>query len=52
MAGKETNVAGIYQEAGHEEDGLTVALPNGSGWNIHVDENGNIEVTGPLILVS
>lgn len=53
MAGKqEAGSAGIYNEAGHDEDGLVVALPNGSGWSIHINKDGKIEVEGPIILVS
>lgn len=49
---KETGAAGIYKEVGHDEEGLIVALPNGSGWSIHVGQDGTVQVEGPIILVS
>ena len=48
---EETGAAGVYKKASHEDEGMLVALPNGSGWSIHVDIDGNICVEGPLVLV-
>jgi len=36
----------------NQDDGMLITFPNGSGWNIHIEPNGEVVVEGPIVLIS